>query len=993
MAARWSGCGSSAVAAAGLVGLRRDRLLVVVVSSLEGAFPALRGRDFGGALTQYVVGYLREHTPEGTLEEVFRLAGETRSAEMLSDVNAWSSYGQYRRLLEATGRLLGGPDALKTVGSHAFDSIRNSEMTETFRALGSPTAVYEALIGVTASTAPGFAMMMDPIGPNECRIRLRMREPNEPFREHCSFQLGLLTTIAQIFGYPPAEILDEVCQCDGVPSCSARMRWEPTDEDAARAARAELRTRLLEARLDELQRTVAELVSGDGLEAVLTRVVAAARRAVLAPSFVLDVRAYGTSERFVHTEGVGVTEGARLTEEIRGGSWAQQAPNVLVSEVVSERRHYGHLVAIRPETVAFEARERSVLDSYARLAASALDTEAAIVDARQQATAAEALLALSSSLADLGTSQEMLGRLARAVPSVIDCDRVLVLLTDPARHTFRVQATYGFDHGTEVDLRRLEIPAPLQRQEPPGFHRHPAPGELGGLYPVLESAGSVRACSFPITSNSDMLGWITIDVTSRPERLDGDAAITARLRGLAGQAAIAIRNARLLDEIRHQALHDNLTGLPNRALIIDRVSQAIARARRDQHEVALLFVDLDGFKDVNDSLGHGAGDQLLRSVAARLSATLRDSDTVARLGGDEFVVLAEGLSLAAGPELVAERLLGVLGEPFQLGDDNSTSMSVTASVGIAVGLRDTAEELFRDADIALYAAKAAGKNRYTVFEARMGDALRSRHEIEMDLQAAVGTDQFFLLYQPIFDLATMAVVGVEALLRWNHPIRGLLQPDEFIPALEASGLIIPVGRWVLHQACRQAMVWRAHGQHTNMSVNASGRQLDAATLLDDVRHALSQSGLPPDSLTIEITETCLMRDTQGAIRQLSALKTLGVRIAIDDFGTGYSSLAYLQQFPVDSLKIDKSFISGMAKSPEGDALIHTLIQLGKALNIETLAEGIEENDQLTQLQTEHCEVGQGYLFALPLTPDQVEEFLDPAGTPLLPPAVLTATVV
>jgi diguanylate cyclase (GGDEF)-like protein len=409
----------------------------------------------------------------------------------------------------------------------------------------------------------------------------------------------------------------------------------------------------------------------------------------------------------------------------------------------------------------------------------------------------------------------------------------------------------------------------------------------------------------------------------------------------------------------------------------------MARARREYVDLALLYVDLDGFKDVNDNLGHKIGDDLLRSVAARFSGTLRESDTVARLGGDEFVVLAEGMSLAAGPELVAERLLEVLSEPFELQGENGVPImvSVSASVGIAAGLRESSDELFRDADVALYKAKEAGKNRFVVFESEMYNALHSRHELEMDLQAAVGSDQFFLDYQPIFGLSDMTVIGVEALLRWNHPTKGLLQPDEFIPALEASGLIIPVGRWVINEACRQSMVWRNMGQNIKMSVNASARQLDADTLLNDVCLALEATGMPADALIVEITETCLMRDATGALEQLNALKALGVRIAIDDFGTGYSSLAYLQQFPVDSLKIDRSFISAMGKSPEGDTLIHTLIQLGKALNIETLAEGIEEAEQLDQLRGENCDVGQGYLFARPVAPAEIEKFFDPAVSP------------
>jgi diguanylate cyclase (GGDEF)-like protein len=936
-------------------------------------------RDFGGIMTQYVIGYLQRHAVKGTVEAVLRLAGETRDAATLSDSNTWSSYAQYRRLLEAAGELLGGPDAMAVAGSHTFDSLRSPELTESLRALGSPSAVYESMSGPSNHYAPAFEVTFESIGEHECRIKTRMKDPNAAFPEHCSYLIGLLATVPELFGFPAAEIVCEACQCDGAPCCSARLCWESADRDAVRVAGAEMRVRLTEARLDELQRTVAELVSGDGLEPVLIRVVAAAGRAVQAVSFVLDVGVSGTFDRFVHAERIDLAEAARLAQGIRSGRGAELGANVMVSAVISERGCYGHLVALRSELASFEPRERSVLDTYARLAASALDTDAAIGDARRQAIAAQALLELSSSLVDLASNEELVIRLARAVPSVIDCDRVLISLSDPGGGTARVHATYGFDPTTDAKLRSFEIPLSGVRPNPPALYWHPAVTRPDSFGSAVREAGCLRAGSFAITSSTEMFGWITVAVTSHPERLDDDS-LTDRLRGLAGQAAIAIRNARLVDEIRHQALHDHLTGLPNRALIVDRVAQALARARRDDLDVALLFVDLDGFKDVNDTLGHGVGDQLLRSVAARFVATLRGSDTLARLGGDEFVVLAEGLSLAAGPELLAERLLGVLVEPFRLGNDHEIAVSISASIGIAVGLRDSAEGLLRDADVALYAAKDAGRNRFVTFEAQMGDALRSRHQIEMDLQAAVGTDQFFLLYQPIFELTDMAIVGVEALLRWNRPSQGLLQPDEFIPSLEASGLIVPVGRWVLNEACRQAMLWRAHGLDMRISVNVSGRQLDAACLLDDVRAALSSSRLSPDSLTIEITETCLMSDTKGALRQLRALKALGVRIAIDDFGTGYSSLAYLQQFPVDSLKIDRSFISGMTKSLESEALVHTLIRLGKALNLETVAEGIEQPGQLTQLQAEHCEAGQGYLVGRPLTPDQVERFVGAGKT-------------
>ncbi len=428
------------------------------------------------------------------------------------------------------------------------------------------------------------------------------------------------------------------------------------------------------------------------------------------------------------------------------------------------------------------------------------------------------------------------------------------------------------------------------------------------------------------------------------------------------------------EELAFLATHDTLTGLPNRTLILDRVEQMLVRARRNQTPVAALFVDLDNFKSINDTLGHGAGDELLRAVAARLDGIVRATDALGRLGGDEFVVIAEELSLAAGPEMIAERLLEALKEPFKL-SEQETRLTVTASIGIAMGERDSAEDLLRDADIAMYQAKWAGRNRFVVFESGMQDAVQSRMELEMDLREALERDEFFLVYQPTFDLRNMSPTGVEALIRWNSPARGLVQPNDFIPLLEETGLIVEIGKWVLGEACRQGATWRKAGYPISMAVNISGRQLDVDDFISDVREALAESGLDPVALTIEITETTLMRNAEETARRLAAIKQLGVRIAIDDFGTGYSSLAHLQRFPVDALKIDRSFITGLTHNDEGETLIRSLVQLGKALSIETLAEGIEQPQELTLLREEQCDSGQGFLFAKPLDVAASEEFL------------------
>jgi len=433
-------------------------------------------------------------------------------------------------------------------------------------------------------------------------------------------------------------------------------------------------------------------------------------------------------------------------------------------------------------------------------------------------------------------------------------------------------------------------------------------------------------------------------------------------------------------ELAYQATHDALTGLPNRALILDRVEQMLSRSRRAELPVAVLFIDLDNFKGINDTLGHSVGDQLLRAVAGRLKAVLRESDTLGRLGGDEFVVLAEGLSVIAGPELIAERVLGVLREPFTLEGVTDTPLSVTASLGIAVGGRSSGEELLRDADIAMYRAKAAGKNCHVLFEPAMQLAAQHRMKLEMELRAALQGDQFFLVYQPTFDLRDMRATGAEALLRWRHPELGVIGPSQFLPVLEETGMVVHVGRWVLARACELAASWHQGGRRIAIAVNVSGRQLDHDAIVDDVQEALKVSGLDPNALIVEVAETVLMRDTEGTARRLSAIKDLGVRLAVDDFGTGYASLAHLRRIPVDALKIDRSFIAGMLASREGGALVRTLVQLGRSLGIDVLAEGIEEAPQLDHLKEELCESGQGFLFAAPLGAEEIGPFFDSWGS-------------
>ncbi|MEU4421306.1 bifunctional diguanylate cyclase/phosphodiesterase [Actinoplanes sp. NPDC024001] len=431
----------------------------------------------------------------------------------------------------------------------------------------------------------------------------------------------------------------------------------------------------------------------------------------------------------------------------------------------------------------------------------------------------------------------------------------------------------------------------------------------------------------------------------------------------------------LQEQLVHEAYHDSLTQLANRALFRDRTAAALAGGA----PVTVLYLDLDGFKRVNDSLGHLAGDQLLVQVADRITGCVRAGDLVARFGADEF-----GILLDHDPETVARRILNDLEAPIVVGD---RQIHIRASIGLASADtldEEDAEQLMRNADLAMHHAKNAGGGVFAGYRTRMRDGLIERLELESDLRAALERGDLRLHYQPTVDLATHEVVGFEALVRWPHPVRGMINPMDFIPLAEATGLIVPLGRWVLHEACRQAVAWSeaAGGRPLRMSVNVSVRQFDQPDFAETVAAVLADTGMPADRLCLEMTESVLMSDTEANLEQLVRLKALGLTLAIDDFGTGYSSLAYLRRFPVDTLKIDRSFVERLGVLADDTALADTIVRLGKSLGMATVAEGIEEFGQLAALREMGCGYAQGYYFSRPVPAAEAGRlFLEGAETP------------
>ncbi|HTD74853.1 MAG TPA: EAL domain-containing protein [Steroidobacteraceae bacterium] len=469
-------------------------------------------------------------------------------------------------------------------------------------------------------------------------------------------------------------------------------------------------------------------------------------------------------------------------------------------------------------------------------------------------------------------------------------------------------------------------------------------------------------------------------------RRDGiEAAIedsTAPIHDRAGRVTGAVMvfhdvtQARAVTQkMTHLAQFDFLTDLPNRLLLNDRISQAIAAAHRQHQAVAVLFVDVDRFKHVNDSLGHLIGDKLLQSIAQRLVASVRGADTISRQGGDEFVILLPTVAHAADAALSAQKILSVAQIPYRVDEHD---LQITLSVGISIYPDDgaDAETLVKNADIAMLAAKDSGRNNYQFFRAAMNERALERQSIEGSLRHALDRNEFVMHYQPKFDLVTETLTGAEALIRWHRPQFGYALPKDFIPIAEQSGYIVPIGRWVLREACRQRRSWNDSSlTPVPVAVNISAVELRSTHFVDHVRAILEETGLEPRYLEFELTETSFMQDPQSTISVLRALKDIGIRLTLDDFGTGYSSLSYLKRFPIDALKIDESFVKGLCTDSDDLKLVSAVINLGRSFRLRVIAEGIETREQFLTLQAQHCAEGQGYYFEKPLAADEFAKLL------------------
>jgi diguanylate cyclase (GGDEF)-like protein len=646
----------------------------------------------------------------------------------------------------------------------------------------------------------------------------------------------------------------------------------------------------------------------------------------------------------------------------------------LVAVVLLDTEEPGQLLVARAGSEEFTRGELDLLRGMARVLVMTLR-----MFQRQQLL--ERLSSLQRMIVRRDDLRDVLHAVVAGAAELIGDDLVSLRLVDP------------LDGSAAMLVASVGLDAALKQKT----ERTPADQGLGGLAiaedrlvvfgsespmlrstPALRDAGVHAAMAAPVREEGRVVGSIVVASRRRGRHhgTDDQEALLA----FAEHASLALTDARMVRTALHQAFHDPLTDLPNRALFLDRLELGLSRVRRSKSKLAVLFLDIDRFKIVNDSLGHAAGDELLQEVASRLVASIRPGDTAARFGGDEFAILLEDIDGRDGAEHVALRILGALRAPLSVA---GRDVFISASIGIAMHAQ-TAGDMIRDADLAMYRAKAEGKGRHAVFEPSMHVAVVERADLEADLQRVIERDQLVLHYQPIVALGNRAIIGVEALVRWRHPTRGLVSPEAFIPLAEEMQLMVELGRWILSEACREVAGWRAL-RPLRLSVNLSAVQLHSAdALASDVADALAESGLSPEALVLEITETALMRDVTETILSLRALKELGVLLAVDDFGTGYSSLDYLRRFPIDMLKIDKAFVDDLGA---GDAtLAQAIIDLGESFDLQVVAEGVEHESQRQRLLELGCSYGQGYHFSPPMPAGEMHILLNPVSLRASAPA-------
>jgi diguanylate cyclase (GGDEF)-like protein len=922
------------------------------------------GREMDPTLVRVALRYVERNLGAVAAARVARAAGLGNLDDLGLDADGtrWFSRAEVLALARAGARVCHDDDFGRRVGEELVRNSVSNGMLEMLRSDGNVEAALPGYLNAGSKMAITRSMRLVDTSPGNAVIEASFATAEEADPFFCGIVCGFYSTVPWIFG-ACGSVVEVACQCKG--DDAGDVRAIVGSESIGRADP-------LIRRFEQLQDMATALATAEDMSTALELVAELSALVVSAPRHLLAVRTAPDEPLRVYQKGWDdPAEATAVAERLEAGDWQ---PNEAVVPVASEKGAYGVLAAIYSAASTAGEVEQRLLASYAKHAAAAIEAAVALESARRDRDTANALLSLARALGHVTTQPDVISTLAEVLPAVLDSDHVWLWTWNAGAECLELAAT-------SFELPCGGLPVTLDAEELPGIRRlvldpRPAFLEVGTerapINQHLEATGTTWGAVVPILARGDFLGVI---VSAYPERLSaGDEAdLVDRMEGLAGQAATALDNARLLDRIRYQALRDPLTGLPNRPLMEDRANQALRAAARDGNDVGLLFVDLDRFKIVNDTLGHAAGDRLICRVADRIAESLRTSDTLARLGGDEFVVLLRHIDGIDAATLAAGRIVESLRAPF---DFDGRRLFVSCSIGVAVSSEHgtTYAELLQHADAAMYEAKAQGKNTYETRANRVADRGRSLLDLEADLHLALERDELTVLYQPQIDFRTMKIVAVEALVRWDHHDLGRLGPDTFLPMAEESGLIVEIDRWVREMAVAQAVTWRDRGTPLRVAVNISTRDLHRPTLCAEVGELLERSGLEPKLLELEITDRVIMSEERlPAI--LADFRALGVRLAIDDFGTGTSVLGRLQRCPVDVLKIDKGFVQTITAANPDAPVVAALMSLAHQLGMEVVAEGVETAFQGGLLRRLGGHLAQGYFFSPPVDADAVDDLM------------------
>lgn len=944
----------------------------------------VQGREMAPTLVRVLLRYVERNLGSAAAERVVRRAGLGELEALRADVDGtrWFSRDEVLALAQAGARICQDDDFGRRIGEELVRSNIVDGMLPMLRSSGSVEAALPGFLNAGAKMAMTRRMKLVEASPGNAVIEAAFDPASDAHPFFCGVVNGFYSAMPWIYG-ACGSIVEISCQCRGDAQCTYLLAWdgEPTSAaDGDDAVRAIVGSDSVGAadpllrRFEQLQDMAAALATAEDISTALELVADLSALVVSAPRHVLAVRTSKTDELRVHQQGwADSDEAVAVAHRLDRG---EVLPNEIAVPVASDKGHYGVLSAIySPGSTAGDV-ERRLLASYAKHAASAIEAAAALESARRDRDTARALLSLSRALGLVTTQAEVIDTLAEILPAVLDSDHVWLWMWNASAARLELAAT-------SFDLPDADLPTILEAAELPGIQRlalRPEPAfldvgtERAPIDRHLVATGTQWGAVVPIQARGDFLGVIVAGYREMLEASDRDDLVD-RMEGLAGQAASALDNARLLDRVRDQALRDPMTGLPNRPLIEDRATHALRSAARDGSSVGLLFIDLDRFKIVNDTLGHSAGDRLICRVAERLAESLRGADTLARLGGDEFVVLLPNIDSVETATGVANRIVEGLRAPF---DFDGRKLFVSCSVGVAVSGEhgETYGDLLQHADSAMYEAKAHGRNTYEVRAKRADpvDRRRTVLDLEADLHVAAERDELTLLYQPQIDFRTMQIVAVEALLRWDHHELGRLGPDAFLPMAEESGLIVELDRWVRETAVAQAVRWVEQGTPLRVAVNISTRDLHRPTLRDEIGELLLRSGLEPHLLELEITDRVVMSE-ERLPSLLADFRTLGVRLAIDDFGTGTSVLGRLQRCPVDVLKIDKGFVQTITAANPDAPVVAALMSLAHELGMEVVAEGVETAFQGGLLRRLGGHLAQGYFFSPPVDADAIDDLV------------------